>query len=61
MTKIRLHLKRLLRRDDRMIALVCPQCHRVRYFPYGTNEYEEQPDGLLRRRVCDKCSSKTTT
>lgn len=41
--------------DDRMVAYVCPRCHRVRYFPIGTESHEEQPDGSHRRRVCDKC------
>lgn len=42
--------------DPRMVAYVCPHCHRVRYFPIGTESHEEQPDGSRRRRVCDKCA-----
>lgn len=46
---------RTARTDDQMVAYVCPRCHRVRYFPIGTESYEIQPDGSHRRRVCHKC------
>lgn len=46
---------RTARTDDQMVAYVCPRCHRVRYFPIGTESYEIQPDGSHRRRICHKC------
>jgi hypothetical protein len=44
------------RNDDRMVAFVCPRCHKVRYFPLWTALEEKQEDGSRRRRVCDQCS-----